>query len=282
MSIYHQKPHSYVENVHIKVSNLEHSLKFYQEVLGFKVLSKSEGRIDLTADGKTALLTIEAIAAKQTMERTTGLYHFAVLLPSRKELGRFLKHLLRLQTSLQGASNHGFSEAIYFADPDGIGIEVYADTDESVWKWENDLLINRTTGIDAEGLLTLADREPWELPTNTVMGHVHLHVDNLASAEKFYHEGLGLDITIKYLNQASFFSSGKYHHHIAVNVWNGTNVSDPKEDQVGLKHYTLLFDDEKKRNEVVKRLVSLGYVVKQLDDQFIAEDPAKNQIILAY
>jgi catechol 2,3-dioxygenase len=282
MSKYHQKPVSYVENVHLKVSDLERSLRFYQEILGFQVLSQTNHTADFTVDGKVALLTLEQIEAKSVQERTTGLYHFALLLPSRKDLGSFLKHVLMKQTALQGASNHGFSEAIYFGDPDGIGIEVYADTDEALWEWEEDLLVNRTTGIDAEGLMALATNESWKLPEGTVMGHIHLHVDDLKTADAFYHEGLGLDITIKYLNQASFFSSGKYHHHIAVNVWNGTHVSYPKENQVGLKHYILVLENEEKRNETVKRLVSLGYEVKQINDQFITEDPAKNQVILAY
>ncbi|MFS8630532.1 MAG: VOC family protein, partial [Bacillales bacterium] len=235
---FHKKPTTFVSHVHLKVTDLERSLKFYQEIIGFKVLKKTDRTAALTADGKTALLTIEQPeGAMPKQGRTTGLYHFALLLPSRKDLGKMLKHLIETGYPLQGASDHLVSEAVYLGDPDGNGIEIYADRPASAWTWHGDEVAMTTIAMDWAGVVAEAGDEPWTgLPAGTIMGHIHLHVSDLRSSEKFYTEGLGLEVVNRYGGMALFISAGKYHHHIGLNTWNGVGAPKPHPNSAGLKN----------------------------------------------
>lgn len=282
MSQFHRRPHTYVGHVHIKVANLKRSLDFYQKMIGFQIQKQTKRKAILSADGKTPLLTIEQpknVVPKQ--RRTTGLYHFALLLPSRKDLGKFIRHLTHTGYPLQGASNHQFSEALYLADPDGNGIELYADTPPSTWQWENGLLVGRSTPLDVEGVLREATEEHWKgLPSETVMGHLHLHGSELKNMKEFYQEGLGFDIVINMPQQALFFSTGRYHHHVAVNVWNGIGAPVPPENSVGLKKYSLVFPNKEAKESVILKLNRLGHDIKEEDGDFHTEDPSGNRIHL--
>ena len=282
ISKYHQPPIINVNHVHLYVQNLERSLAFYQEIIGLSILKQEGHKVDLTADGKTPLLTIESPQGVQSKQpRTTGLYHFAILLPTRKDLALFFRHLLINRVPLQGGSDHGFSEALYFADLDGNGIEVYADKPDDTWEWENGQVKGITTYMDIEGLMALVGEEFFErLPVDTIMGHIHLHVDNLEEADKFYLEGLGLDLTMRYPGHASFYSWGNYHHHIAVNVWNGVNAARPNPLSAGLHEYTIVYYDENVIQETVNRLKALGYTVNLDIEDYVTQDPVGNNIRL--
>src|SRR5690606_11741669 len=155
-------------------------------------------------------LTIEQPeGAMPKQGRTTGLYHFALLLPSRKDLGKMLKHLIETGYPLQGASDHLVSEAVYLGDPDGNGIEIYADRPASAWTWHGDEVAMTTIAMDWAGVVAEAGDEPWTgLPAGTIMGHIHLHVSDLRSSEKFYTEGLGLEVVNRYGGMALFISAG--------------------------------------------------------------------------
>ncbi|MDQ0157645.1 VOC family protein [Robertmurraya andreesenii] len=279
---FHQKPITFVGQVHLKVQNLEHSIAFYEEVIGFKVLQKTDKVADLTADGKTVLLTIEQpnhVIPKQP--RTTGLYHFALLLPRRADLGRVLKHLLQVGYPLQGASDHLVSEAIYLADPDGNGIEIYSDRPASTWIWRDFEVMMATEPMDAEGVLAEGQGEPWEsLPPDTVMGHIHLHVSELSKTEEFYTKGLGLEVVTRYGGQALFISSGKYHHHIGLNTWNGVGAPPPPENSVGLESFTLVLPSEEVRANIVTSLKKMGASVTEEKGEFVTSDPSGNRIKL--
>src|SRR5690625_3290154 len=185
MSHFHQAPHTFVKQVSINVTDLEHSLAFYQDILGFKLLQKTQREAVLTADGKTAIVTlVEPEDVIDKKERTTGLYHFALLLPTRQDLPLFLNHLVAHSYQL-GASDHVVSEAIYIDDPDGNGIEVYRDRSASSWEWTENQVKMTSDPLRAEKLLALSDGVWNGLPSETIMGHIHLHVRNVEETEVF-------------------------------------------------------------------------------------------------
>lgn len=282
MSIFHSGPNKYPTHVALKIMDLNKSLEFYQMIMGFKILEKHGKKATLTADGINPVITLEELDNIKKKEfRKTGLYHFAILLPSRKDLGKFLKHIIDTKYPIIGASYHGISEAIYLQDIDDNGIEVYADTPVSTWKWEKNFLETTTKPLDVEDILKKANGEVWrEIPNDTIIGHIHLHVSDLDEAERFYIDGLGFDIVTKIPNQATFISTGGYHHHIAFNIWNGKDIPPPFENSVGMKYFTLRLPNQKSRHDVMDRLNSLGHEVKFENGVFIVKDPSQNEIHL--
>jgi catechol 2,3-dioxygenase len=279
---FHQPPVTFVSQVNIKVQNLKRSLTFYQEVIGFKVYEETERSAKLTADGKTVLLSIEQPSDVTPKKgRTTGLYHYALLLPDRTDLAKVMKHLLKSGYPLQGASDHLVSEALYLADPDGNGIEIYTDRPASKWEWNEQHVVMATEALDAENLLEEGKEETWNgLPEGTVMGHIHLHVAELVKTEEFYTKGLGFEVVSRYGPQALFISSGKYHHHIGLNTWNGVGAPKPPANSVGLESYTLVLPDEVSLKDTVARLEEIGAQVEDENGIFITADPSGNQIRL--
>ncbi|MEG9295615.1 VOC family protein [Mangrovibacillus sp. Mu-81] len=279
---FHQHPHAHVSQVTIKVENLSRSLNFYQEVIGFKVLHQSENVASLTADGRSTLLTIEQpenVIRKQP--GTTGLYHFAILLPERADLGRILNHFAQKNIKL-GSSDHLVSEALYLSDPDGNGIEVYWDKPASTWTWNGDQVEMAVDPIDARAILAEGKGEPWTgLPPHTLMGHIHLHVAELNETAEFYTKGLGFDVVSKFGNQALFISTGGYHHHIGLNTWNGVGAPRPARESVGLSSFTIHFPSGEERNTAISRLKTLGKHVNQDQNGRISiEDPSGNKLYL--
>jgi catechol 2,3-dioxygenase len=279
MEKFHQEPNIFVGEVSIKVKNLDYSLTFYQNIMGFQVLEKSDRKAVLTTDGKNSLLTLEQpeeVVVKTP--HTTGLYHFAILLPSRADLSIFLRHMIQTGYPL-GAADHYVSEALYLNDPDGNGIEVYRDRPSSEWKWNNGLVEMATEELDGNGILAESDAEWKGLPSGTLMGHIHLHVANLKKAEEFYTKGLGFEI-VSYYPQAAFLSTGKYHHHIAINTWQGEGAATPLENSVGLNWYSIVFPNEGVRENALKQLKQLGAPLTEEADYFVTSDPSGNQIRL--
>jgi catechol 2,3-dioxygenase len=279
---YQNHPYTYVGNVHLLVKDLHRSMTFYKEVIGFTILEQTEKKAALSADGKTVLLTIEqpeVIIEKQP--RTTGLYHFALLLPTRADLGNVLLHLLQSGYPLQGASNHGVSEAIYLGDPDGNGIEIYADTPEEEWIWQDNHVQMITESMDAEGVLASRISDTWNgLPVGTVMGHIHLHVSDLVKAEEFYINVLGFDVVLRYGAQALFISTGNYHHHIGLNTWAGVGAPAPMKNSLGLKTFTLHYSDSETLQTAVAKLKELDAYLTEDNGAYITQDPSGNVIRL--
>jgi catechol 2,3-dioxygenase len=279
MDKFHQEPNIYVGEVNIKVKNLDYSLTFYQNIMGFQVLEKSDRKAVLTTDGKSPLLTLEQpddVVAKTG--RTSGLYHFAILLPSRADLSVFLQHMIQTGYPL-GAADHYVSEALYLNDPDGNGIEVYRDRPSSEWRWNNGLVEMATEELDGNEIIAESDAEWSGLPAGTLMGHIHLHVSNLKKAEEFYTKGLGFEI-VSYYPQAAFLSTGGYHHHIAINTWQGEGAATPPKNSVGLNWYALVFPNDAIREIAIKQLKQLGAPITEKADFFVTEDPSGNQIRL--
>lgn len=279
MEGFHQSPNIYSSEVNLKVKNLDYALTFYQNIMGFKVLEKADRKAVLTANGKTPLVTLEQpenVLAKEG--RTSGLYHFAILLPSRADLSVFLRHFLGTGYQL-GAADHYVSEALYITDPDGNGIEVYRDRPSNEWSWKDGLVDMATVELDGNGLLAESDTEWTGLPSGTIMGHIHLHVGDLQKAEEFYTKGLGFTI-VSYYPQAVFLSTGGYHHHIAINTWQGEGAPTPPKNSVGLNWYSLVFPDNAARESAIERLKQLGASVEKEADYYVTSDPSGNQIRL--
>ncbi|MCM3125081.1 VOC family protein [Mesobacillus sp. AQ2] len=279
---FHQPPVTFVGRVDLKVQDLERSVAFYQDVIGFKLFEKTQKSAKFTVDGNNVLLSIEQpedVMPKQ--RRTTGLYHFAILLPHRADLANILKHFVQLRLPLQGASDHLVSEALYLADPDGNGIEIYIDRPASDWTWNESQVVMTTEPLDAEGLLEEDKRGTWNgLPAGTVMGHIHLHVSELDKTEEFYTKGLGFNVVSRYGPQALFISTGKYHHHIGLNTWNGVGAPKPAENSVGLRSFSLVLPDEESVKETISRLISVGAEVTEENGVIVTVDPSGNRIKL--
>ena len=280
---FHNKPTTFVGHVKIKVENLERSLTFYQEVLGFDILEQTNSTAKLTTDGKTSILSLEQPENAQPKQgRTTGLYHFAILLPERADLANIIVHFAEKGIRF-AASDHLVSEALYLDDPDGNGIEIYTDRDPSVWTWEREEVAMTTIRLDLQDVLTsIKPGKTWKgMPEGTVMGHIHLHVADLDQAEAFYVKGLGLDVVNRFAGQALFMSDEKYHHHVAINVWNGVGAPKPAENSVGLESFTLIFADEEARQQTINQLQQVGFVVTEENQTFVTHDPSGNQVVLA-
>lgn len=273
---FHKAPLTYTGEVHLNVLDVDKSVGFYKEVIGFKVLEETATRAVLTADGKTPLLIVEQPENVTPKEpRKSGLYHFALLLPERADLGNIIKHFVANNVPI-GASDHKVSEALYLSDPDGNGIEIYTDRKPSEWDWENGEVAMSTDPLDGESVVAESAGQTWNgLPAETVMGHVHLHVANLKETEKFYN-ALGFEIACNYPG-ALFMSTGKYHHHLGLNIWNGEGAQRPSANSAGLNGYTLIFPDD---NTLKNALNNIEEKVETTDNGFSTEDPSGNRIFL--
>ncbi|MFC2949520.1 VOC family protein [Virgibacillus sediminis] len=279
---FHSKPTTFVSHVNIKVEDLQRSLQYYQEVIGFDILEKTSSTAKLTTDGKTSILSLEQpenVIPKQG--RTTGLYHFALLLPEKRDLANIVVHLVNKGIRF-GSSDHLVSEALYLHDPDGNEIEIYIDRDPSEWKWNEGEVAMAVDPLDFDRLLK--NTEPgnaWKgLPEGTIMGHIHLHVSELIKTEEFYVKGLGFDVVNRFGAQALFLSTGKYHHHIGVNTWNGVGAPKPPENSVGMESFTLILPSEEAIKETIDNLQNIGVSATEEAGRLITYDPSGNRIEL--
>lgn len=207
--------------VQLQVSDLARSLAFYVDVLGLRLISEGGNQALLGATDGTPLVELHAVPGTRPVppRGRLGLFHFAILLPDRAALGRFITHLSAIGARA-GASDHLVSEALYLTDPDGLGIEIYSDRPRSAWRHEGRQLQMATEPLDLRALVQAAGAEPWSgMPAGTVMGHLHLHVGDIDEASRFYHDALGLDRVVWNYPGALFLSAGGYHHHLGLNTW---------------------------------------------------------------
>lgn len=260
--------------VSLKVRDLENMSEYYQKVMGMHVLKQEQGRVILgVKDTGRELIELVQITTADTKKLTAGLFHLAVLLPTRSDLGGFLYHLLVNKYDLGGASDHGYSEALYFNDPEGNGIEVYADKPKSEWDIREDGRIEGVTiQMDAEGVLGSVTAPFTGLPAGTTMGHVHLTVHDLEGTERFYKDALGLGLKSDFFGHAKFFAFGEYHHQVGSNTWAGSHLPRPEKDQLGMDHYTWVLPSEEDMQELLKRLDKAGVAYSQTGDALIFED----------
>lgn len=285
MTNYHTQEIPHINSIDLNVFNLEQSIKFYTDTIGLKLLTKTLTNAQFGADSSNVLLTLYQLENGKPKElRTAGLYHFALLLPSRLDLGLILKHFINSKTVLQGASNHGISEAIYLADPDGNGIEIAADTPDSTWKWKNNKLdiLSNNGPLDIQSVLKgTKDIEFSGLPSKTIIGHIHLHVSELIESKKFYSDMLGLDIVVEIPNSAVFMSYGKYHHHIAINLWNGKGVKQASPSTPRLIVANLNIPNMHQLDLIEKRFKDSNYPFTKKDEALWVNDPSGNQFKLS-
>jgi catechol 2,3-dioxygenase len=258
-----------IGNVSLNVTDLQRSLDFYEKILGFKVVSRiSDERALLSVDGNSSPNLIELLKANANTDNDTfnplvtatrrraGLYHFAILLPERKHLADMLQNLRenRDQVYFDGLADHLVSESIYIRDPDFIGIEIYRDRPMAEWNWDGNRIEMATLPLNTKNLLRESTDKGWKgMPSKTTIGHVHLHVRNLSKAMEFYQEILGLNLTAT-LPGAAFFAAGKYHHHIAVNTWLGTDILPASPQSVGLNHFSIDLTSKEEFQRVEKQL----------------------------
>ena len=261
--------------VRLQVSDLVRSIDYYRDLLGMRVLSQSLGEARLGPHGKdrTLVILVERRGARPLPRRgALGLYHFAILLPDRASLARFVRHLSSVN-AYAGTADHAVSEAVYLSDPDGLGIEVYADRPRSAWRFSERQIEMTTEPLDVRDLLAAAGTTEWSgMPPGTVIGHVHLHVADLQQAATFYHSGLGFDKVVWDYPGALFLSAGGYHHHLGTNTWSpGLPAA---EDQVRLLAWDLVVPREEDAAAAARSLAAAGYHANTAEDGVIrATDP---------
>ena len=230
-----------ISHVALTVHDLPGVTDFYRQTLGLDVLDQSADQVVLGADGKRLVKLIGDRAARRSDPREAGLFHTAFLMPSRSALGSWLRHAADIGVPLQGASDHLVSEAIYLADPEGNGIEVYADRPRDRWRSADGSLKMATERLDLNDLARAADKAWAGAPSGLVVGHVHLQVGDVPEAEAFYSGLLGLPVMARYTG-AAFYGSGGYHHHIATNIWNSRRAGIRAEPATGLTELVLAAD----------------------------------------
>ena len=268
--------------VRLQVGDLARSLEYYTTVLGLDVREQNASSATLAAVDGTTLVELFAEPGTRAVQPhgRLGLYHFAILLPDRPALGRFLAHLARTGTRI-GASDHLVSEAIYLRDPDGLGIEVYADRPRADWRLVNGQVEMATAPLDAESVIAAGGDVPWlGMPAGTVMGHLHLHVADIDVASRFYHEALGLDRTVWNYPGALFLSAGGYHHHLGLNTWAGAHAASPAADEARLLHWRIVLPPADARSAAT-RLAAAGHDVREGSGEWVAQDPWGTTLVLA-
>jgi catechol 2,3-dioxygenase len=257
--------------VELAVTDVARSVEWYETALGLRMHSHADGSAEL-GDGTTVVLRLVEDPRAQPAGRHAGLYHYALLYPSREELARAVIRLIGLRTPVQGASDHGTHEAIYLPDPDGNGIELAADRPRDQWPTPDDEFSRGgPMPLDVDNLLaTVAGEEP----TLTVgeglrMGHVHLHVGSIEEGVAFYRDVLGFDVWAQ-IPSAAFVSAGGYHHHLGFNTWRGDAVGPAPEHTVGLRHWTI---EIPAIAELRTRIERAGIPVSDAENGFIVRDP---------
>lgn len=269
--------------VKLRVSELDRSIAYYEQVIGFKVLRKEDNIAYLTADGKTTLLILEEVedAVVTPAQTASGLYHFAILLPSRTSLGSFLNHLAEQDVKL-GQADHLVSEALYVYDPDNHGIEIYRDRPRDEWNYELDGHVKMASDpIDLESLMNDGKQEVWNgLPSDTIMGHVHLHVSDLMKSKAFYCDVLGFDIMANWPG-AMFIAAGGYHHHLGMNTWAGVGAPLAPPNATGISYYKMIIPEADEIERTLKRLKQADIAVEQRQDAWYFQDPSGIEIKLS-
>ena len=266
---------THIESVRLQIADLTRSVAYYTTVLGMHVLSQSEGNADLgvKTDGRALLRLVEKRGARAVPRRgLLGLYHFAVLLPDRPSLGRFVAHLRDIG-AYAGMSDHLVSEAVYLTDPDGLGIEVYADRPESTWRLVDQQLEMATKPMDVASVIASGEGREWDgMPSGTKIGHVHFHVGDIDEAARFYHGGLGMDKIVWSYPGALFMSAGGYHHHVGVNTW-AAGAPPASGDDARLLDWEVVVPDSGAVQGAAASIATAGFEVDRDGDAMVARDP---------
>ena len=270
--------------VRLIVSQLDRSRAFYERAIGLRATELDDGTLALGTDAGPTLIELRGDSSAPALDRrATGLYHLAILVPTRRDLAFALARVAQARWPLDGASDHLVSEALYLSDPDGNGIEIYRDRPRHDWPRSGDQLQMSTLPLDLDGLIDEL-RDVSELqahaPAGTRIGHVHLQVADLAEAEAFYHGVLGFDVTVRGYPGALFVSAGGYHHHIGLNTWHSAGSGPPAPGSVGLRHYEVELPDSAELRVVLGRVHAAGIETADVPGGTLVRDPSGNGVLL--
>jgi catechol 2,3-dioxygenase len=272
--------------VALNVADIARSRAFYERAIGLVGTGRDDGTVALGAPGGPALVELRGDSSAPALDpRATGLFHLAILLPSRRDLALALCRLASARWRLDGASDHLVSEALYLSDPDGNGIEIYRDRPRDEWRYPDGQLQMATIALDLDGVLSeLAGEDPQGQPTapaGTTIGHVHLQVADLASVEDFYSGVLGFDVVVRGYPGALFVSAGGYHHHIGLNTWHSAGASPPAPGSIGLRTYEVLLPGSDALDAVLDRVRAAGLAIESaVDGGALVRDPSGNGLLL--
>jgi catechol 2,3-dioxygenase len=270
-------PETRLGAVELTVTDLGRSVPFYQEAIGLELHRTEDGKAVLGAGGDDLLVLVEEPEARRA-GRHAGLYHFALLHPSRLVLARAALRLAATQTPIQGASDHGISEAIYLPDPDGNGIELASDRPKEEWP-DLSVMSGGPDPLDLGALLeTVAEEESQPVDPAMTVGHLHLHVGDLDAAKRFYVDVVGFDV-MTYLPSAVFVAAGGYHHHVGFNTWRGPGVPPAPDGTVGLRHFTVVHRDEAELDALLARAQAAGVDVEDTAEGPVLRDPSGNALL---
>lgn len=276
-------PNTTLGAVELTVADLERSLAYYTDVVGLERIGDGDWKLSLGAGGRELLRLVEEPGAKPS-SGYTGLYHFALLLPERADLARWLAHAARDRVPLTGLSDHFVSEAIYLSDPDGHGIEIYCDRPRSVWEGRVDTTLT-TMPLNVDDLMSVLEdpsSEPFGgLAAGTVMGHVHLKVASIPETVAFYRDVLGFGLMAQLGIQAAFLAAGGYHHHLGANTWESSGAPAPPPGTAALRHATVVLPDSAERDRVLGRLEGSGQSPREIAEGPTVFDPSGNALVLA-
>lgn len=266
---------THLGRVRLQVADLDRSIAFYENVLGLRVIQRTTDTAALGPHGEDReIVHLTQLRSARPVPRRglLGLYHFAILLPDRPSLGRFLAHLGEIG-AYAGMSDHFVSEAIYLTDPDGLGIEVYADRPRDAWRYDERQLHMTTNHLDVNDLIAAAQGEKWAgMPAGTVLGHVHLYVGDIEKAEAFYHDALGFDKVVWSYPGALFMSAGGYHHHLGTNTW--ARGAPPASDaDARLLEWEIIVPTREDAKQAAEHVRGKGYPVKEENGEWILTDP---------
>jgi len=266
---------------HLTVTDLDRSVDWYQQALGLQLHARDAERAEL-GDGDLATLVLVEDRDARPAGRHSGLYHYALLYPSRAELARAAVRLMEQRVPIQGASDHGTHEAIYLPDPDGNGIELAADRPRDQWPSpEEEFGRGGPLPLDLADLLRTVEGEPMRdrVGPGLRMGHLHLHVASIEEGLAFYRDVIGFDVWAL-IASAAFVSAGGYHHHLGFNVWRGEGVPPAPEHTVGLRHWTVQLDTPAEVSEVRQRIEAAGIAIEAYEDGFLVRDPFDNALLI--
>ncbi len=274
-----------VGEVNLTVRDLAQALGFYRDILGYTATETPEGTVQLTdATGDVNFVLHEHPGAGPKPRRTSGLFHAAILLPTRRDLARIVQQLLASGWPIGGASDHGVSEALYLDDPDGIGLEIYVDRPRENWPRAGERVAMVTEQLNFDSLFgELSANEPeWTaIPAGTTIGHIHLQVSDLERSARFYTDVLGFETMQDSYPGALFVAAGGYHHHIGMNVWAGRGVPPPPAGTSGLRRFTINVPEREGWQQLMSRLDEAGIQVERREDgTALVSDPDGIQILL--
>lgn len=285
-------PDTRIGSVSLTVASLENQIAFYRQALGFALHWRDGDQAGLGTGERELLRLVEQPTYKR-YQGVTGLYHFAVLFPGRRELARVMARLFALKYQ-NYPTDHIMTKTTYLNDPEGNGIELYCESPEDgTWSLKNgEYITTRTDGslssgrepLDVEALfshLKEDDKLDVPVPIDTRVGHIHLHVRNIDEAVDFYHGILGFDLMgVAKAFRMGFVSAGGYHHHVGLNTWQGEDAPPPPADALGLRHFTVELPDQAALDEVIARVEKAGIPANQTEEGLLIHDPSQNGVLL--